>query len=375
MANVTIHDLAAKATPVGTDELVLQETGGGTTKRTTVAPLLARANHTGTQLLVTISDAGTMAAEAAADYLAISDIDDIPVDAETSAPISSNWAYDHVAAADPHPGYLLESLGTAKGDMIAFSAVGTPAAVAVGTDGYVLTADSAQASGVKWAASGGGGSGDFLADGSVPITGGLGSSVADGAGVYAWDFDTSGAISAGGTVVFRNNGTAILAVSANGDLALPMGTDITTGAGGTSNFSGPATWYCKPGTINFCDVSNLQLKSTEFTLGRPYQHAFRIGQLDAVSDTSNANSLIISGAAAFATATTNLVGQSLTFVGGAGASSSAGDAHGGNIYLRGGQGYGTGHVGHVIMDNLPTSDPGVVGALWNNSGVPNISAG
>lgn len=42
-------------------------------------------------------------------YLLIIDIDDTPVDAETSAPISSNWAYDHIAAADPHTGYRLES--------------------------------------------------------------------------------------------------------------------------------------------------------------------------------------------------------------------------------------------------------------------------
>lgn len=42
-------------------------------------------------------------------YLLIADIDDTPVDSETDAPISSNWAYDHVAAADPHTGYVLES--------------------------------------------------------------------------------------------------------------------------------------------------------------------------------------------------------------------------------------------------------------------------
>lgn len=41
--------------------------------------------------------------------LAVADIDDAPVDGETAAPISSNWAYDHVAAADPHAGYRLES--------------------------------------------------------------------------------------------------------------------------------------------------------------------------------------------------------------------------------------------------------------------------
>ncbi len=42
-------------------------------------------------------------------YSLVADIDDVPVDAATTAPVSSNWAFDHVAAADPHPGYALES--------------------------------------------------------------------------------------------------------------------------------------------------------------------------------------------------------------------------------------------------------------------------
>lgn len=82
----------------------------------------------------------------------------------------------------------------------------------------------------------------------------------------------------------------------------------------------------------------------------------------------------IRGANARSSAVTNLVGGDVTIAGGSGASGSAGNAHGGNLYLRGGTKFGTGHTGYVLMDNLPTSAAGLpTGALWNNSGVVTVA--
>lgn len=59
----------------------------------------------------------------------------------------------HVAAGDPHTGYVLESLLDTKGDLIAASADNTPAKLMVGADDTILMADAAAASGLKWVAS------------------------------------------------------------------------------------------------------------------------------------------------------------------------------------------------------------------------------
>jgi len=62
-------------------------------------------------------------------------------------------AYDLAAAAVPNSAF------TAKGSIVVGTGTSTYGALGIGTDAYVLTADSTQSSGVKWAPSAGGGGG------------------------------------------------------------------------------------------------------------------------------------------------------------------------------------------------------------------------
>lgn len=80
--------------------------------------------------------------------------------------------------------YVQQSIGTTKGDVVAFSASATPVRVGVGTNNQVLTADSAQTSGVKWATAPSGSVASdsiFTTKGDLPV--GTGSSTAARLGV------------------------------------------------------------------------------------------------------------------------------------------------------------------------------------------------
>lgn len=65
---------------------------------------------------------------------------------------SGNWDVTlNQALDDIDNSHIPKTLLDAKGDLVAASSADTPARVAVGSNGQVLVADSAQAAGVKWA--------------------------------------------------------------------------------------------------------------------------------------------------------------------------------------------------------------------------------
>jgi hypothetical protein len=124
---------------------------------------LARANHTGTQAQSTVSGLVSDLAGKAATVHTHSGADITsgtvpPAVLGTGAANATTFLRgDQTWAAAGGSETLPASIIDAKGDVIVGTAADTAARLAVGADGQVLTADSAEASGVKWAAAGGGG--------------------------------------------------------------------------------------------------------------------------------------------------------------------------------------------------------------------------
>lgn len=124
-----------------------------------------------------------------------------------------------VAAA----GAVMETDVNAKGDIFVATANNTLTRLAVGTNNHVLTADSSEASGVKWAAASGGAS---LAFKTIAVAGQT-DVVADAAD------DTLTLVGAGATAITTTAGTDTVTITS---------TDTVVAAGHAYNPANPANW-------------------------------------------------------------------------------------------------------------------------------------
>ena len=89
-------------------------------------------------------------------------VTDLPADFDVFGQAVDNQMLTNANAA------IAKTIVDAKGDLIGATAADTPARLAVGTNGQVLTADSTAATGLAWATPAGGGGMTVLASGSLP---------------------------------------------------------------------------------------------------------------------------------------------------------------------------------------------------------------
>lgn len=177
------------------------------------------------------------------------------------------------------------------------------------------------------------------------------------------------AIGGGGSISVTDGTTTVTPASLL-HLASSTVTDLGGGSAQATPF-GPLTWEASDQTVIGGDASEVG----------PYAGRVRItdsvnrfaalvggAPADSVSDAS--------GATVEANGATNAgTGGGVDLVGG-GAGTGQG-LNGGDINVRPGPGDGAGRHGLIIIGSggLPTSDPHVVGALWNSSGTVHVSAG
>ena len=100
-----------------------------------------------------VIDPGTSSEEKCSATISGSTLTLVRAQDDTTASVHASGAtiYPVFSADDADEANFLASRYTAKGDVVAFNGT-TVAALAVGTNDFVLTADSGEATGLKWAA-------------------------------------------------------------------------------------------------------------------------------------------------------------------------------------------------------------------------------
>lgn len=228
---------------------------------------------------------------------------------------------------------------------------------------------------------------------TASTTGVFTSEVADGASAEAFSFDSENALSTSGAkiVSYQNNGTEKACIDKDGVGSfggVGSGAEIRIGkfnaeieglyAGNVRNsirLSNTNSITMKTKDLYINDVLNPSIVGgqSESTFETFTVRAAKAREVGVYKDMPGNDIHLLASDAMDQDSGTGEVGGDALLSGGDGSSNGTGDAHGGNVTITGGTGYGTGHDGYVMMTNLPTSDPGVTGALWNNSGVLTVS--
>ena len=193
--------------------------------------------------------------------------------------------------------------------------------------------------------------------GSITYTGVTTSTVTDGGSNVAFILDTSNAISSGDLLSLRNNTTEYLNIDDNAN-------NITIGASGTFGLY-------TVGTVFNAYANNQQWISINSGSGTFYVARNTTFARFQFGHRSNARTTITGD-----NASTDVAPTIVEFKGADALLAASTNQDGGNLELNGGAPASGGGVhGLRIMANLPTSDPSVAGALWNNSTVLTVSAG
>lgn len=216
---------------------------------------------------------------------------------------SESGVTDHGALSglgdDDHAIYIKDSEYTAKGKILVGTAAGEFSAVTVGSDDQVLTADSAQASGVKW---------------TTPATvvtdhGNLTGLSDDDHPQYIKDSEYS---TKGQILVATGSGTyTALGVGSNSQILTSDSSEASGVKWAAAAGGGAAFWTDVPGTPT--RVSDTQFTITDSSNANKYDKIFTKGTIIKWLESTTINvGMIISASYGSNTVTVNIVGDSLT---------------------------------------------------------------